>query len=112
MPLSDRSRRIVGAEDLARMKSSSYLINTSRGPLDNETTFIAILESNAISGAGLYVHDLGPLPLDNAYRWLANLVLAPHLGYVAEENYQHSCSQIIENIKVWISGIPSREMCG
>jgi phosphoglycerate dehydrogenase-like enzyme len=110
MPLSDRSRGIVGAEDIAIMRSDSYLINTSRGPLVEERALVAALENNAIAGAGLDVYDVEPLPLDHPYRRLENTVLTPHLGYVVEDSYRQSHNQMIENIEAWIAGSPSREM--
>jgi phosphoglycerate dehydrogenase-like enzyme len=110
MPLSDRSRGIVGAEDLAHMKSTSFLINTSRGPLVDEAALIKALEENAIAGAGLDVYDVEPLPLDHALRRLENTVLTPHLGYVVEDNYRLNFGQMIENIEAWIKGTQTREM--
>ena len=110
MPLSDRSRGIVGPDDLALMKPSAYLVNTSRGPLVDEAALIQALESKAIAGAGIDVYDVEPLPLNHAYRRLENTVLTPHLGYVVEENYRQTYEQMIENIEAWISGTPSREM--
>ncbi|MBT4587784.1 MAG: D-2-hydroxyacid dehydrogenase family protein [Rhodospirillaceae bacterium] len=110
MPLSDRSRGIVGADDIALMKPTSYLINTSRGPLVDEAALIFALKSSKIAGAGLDVFDVEPLPLDHAFRGLENTVLTPHLGYVVEDNYRASFAQMIENIEAWIKGSPSREM--
>jgi phosphoglycerate dehydrogenase-like enzyme len=110
MPLSDRSRGIVSAADIATMRSDAYLINTSRGPLVDERALVAALESNAIAGAGLDVYDVEPLPLDHPYRRLENTVLTPHLGYVVEDSYRQSHNQMIENIEAWIAGSPSREM--
>jgi phosphoglycerate dehydrogenase-like enzyme len=110
MPLSDQSRGIVGAEEIADMRSDAYLINTSRGPLVDELALVAALESNAIAGAGLDVYDVEPLPLDHPYRRLENTVLTPHLGYVVEDSYRQSHNQMIENIEAWIAGSPSREM--
>ncbi len=110
MPLSDRSRGIAGADDIALMKSTAFLVNTSRGPLVEEAALIAALESGAIAGAGLDVYDIEPLPLDHVYRRLGNTVLTPHLGYVIEENYRQTFDEMIENIKAWISGTPMRVM--
>tara|TARA_B100000315_G_scaffold65404_1_gene59364 strand:- start:203 stop:1159 length:957 start_codon:yes stop_codon:yes gene_type:complete len=110
MPLSDRSRGIVGAVDLANMKSTAYLVNTSRGPLVDEAALISALETNAIAGAGLDVFDIEPLPLDHAFRRLPNTILTPHLGYVVEDNYRLSFAQMIENIDAWINGSPIRVM--
>lgn len=110
MPLSERSKGIVGADDLAAMKSSAYFINTSRGPLVDEAALITALENNAIAGAGLDVFNVEPLPLDHAYRRLENTVLTPHLGYVVEDNYRLGFAQMIESIEAWIKGAPLPEM--
>ncbi len=110
MPLSDRSRGIVSASDIQRMKSTAYLINTSRGPLIDEAALIAALEAKMIAGAGLDVFDVEPLPQDHAFRRLTNTVLTPHLGYVVEDNYRVSFAQMIENIEAWINGSPIRIM--
>lgn len=108
MPLSDRSRGIVAAKDIAKMKSTSYLINTSRGPLVDEPALISALQNDTIAGAGLDVFDVEPLAIDHVYRQLENTVLTPHLGYVVEENYRQSYRQMIENIEAWINGNPRR----
>ena len=92
------------------MKSTSFLINTSRGPLVDEAALIKALEENAIAGAGLDVYDVEPLPLDHALRRLENTVLTPHLGYVVEDNYRLNFGQMIENIEAWIKGTQTREM--
>jgi D-3-phosphoglycerate dehydrogenase len=108
MPLSERSRGIVAQKDIAKMKPTSYLINTSRGPLVDEAALISALQNHAIAGAGLDVFDIEPLPTDHIYRQLENTVLTPHLGYVVEENYRQGYAQMIENIEAWISGEPRR----
>ena len=79
--LSDRSRGLVGAKELGLMKTS-YLVNTSRGPIVDEKALIAILQSKSIAAAGLDVFDVEPLPLDHPFRKMDNVVITPHLGYV------------------------------
>ena len=80
--LSDRSRGLVGAKELGLMKKTSYLINTSRGPIVDEKALIAALQNKTIAGAGLDVFDVEPLPLDHPFRKMDNVVITPHLGYV------------------------------
>ncbi len=87
MVLSDRSRGLITAADLGRMKKTAYLINTSRGPIVEEKALIAALQNKAIAGAGLDVFDKEPLPLDHPYRKMDNVVITPHLGYVSAQNY-------------------------
>src|SRR5262249_37445018 len=87
--LSQRSRGLVGAKELALMKPTAYLVNTSRGPIVDEAALLAALREKRIAGAGLDVFDIEPLPLDHPLRKMDNAVLTPHLGYVAEQNYRH-----------------------
>jgi phosphoglycerate dehydrogenase-like enzyme len=106
--LSDRSRGLVGAKELGLMKKSSYLINTSRGPIVDEKALIAALQSKSIAGAGLDVFDIEPLPLDHSYRKMENVVITPHLGYVSEQNYRKYFPDIVEDIRAWLDGKPVR----
>ena len=84
MVLSDRSRGLITAADIGRMKKSAYLINTSRGPIVEQKALIAALQRQEIAGAGLDVFDNEPLPLDHPYRKMDNVVITPHLGYVSD----------------------------
>jgi len=108
MVLSERSRGLIGAAELARMKSSAYLVNTSRGPIIDEAALIAALEGGAIAGAALDVYDVEPLPAGHPLRTLPNTVLTPHLGYVTEENYRLSFADAVENVIAWAKGAPVR----
>src|SRR5471032_2006110 len=108
--LSDRTRGIVGARELGLMKKTDYLVNTSRGPLVDEKALIAALQSKAIAGAGLDVFDVEPLPRDHVFRKLDNVVLTPHLGYVAEQNYRKQYPDVVEDIRAWLDGKPVREI--
>ena len=82
--LSERSKNLIKYEDLCKMKNTSYLINTSRGPLINENDLVRALEENKIAGVGLDVYDKEPLPENHKLRFLPNAFLTPHLGYVTE----------------------------
>src|SRR5207302_6637532 len=106
--LSERTRGLVAAPDLARMKPSSFLVNTSRGPICDEAALIAALESRRIAGAAIDVYDVEPLPPDHRLRRLPNTVLTPHLGYVTEENYRLAYGQALENIRAYLDGAPIR----
>jgi phosphoglycerate dehydrogenase-like enzyme len=108
MVLSDRSRGLITAADLGRMKRTAYLINTSRGPIVEEKALIAALQSKAIAGAGLDVFDTEPLPLDHPYRKMDNVVITPHLGYVSQQNYAKYFPDIVEDIRAWLDGKPVR----
>jgi phosphoglycerate dehydrogenase-like enzyme len=106
--LSDRSRGLVGAKELGLMKKTSYLVNTSRGPIVDEKALIATLQSKSIAGAGLDVFDVEPLPLDHPFRKMDNVVITPHLGYVSEQNYRKYFPDIVEDIRAWLDGKPVR----
>ncbi len=108
MVLSDRSRGLITAADIGRMKKSAYLINTSRGPIVEEKALIAALQSKAIAGAGLDVFGQEPLPLDHPYRKLDNVVTTPHIGYVSTQNYAKYFPDIVEDIRAWLDGKPVR----
>jgi D-3-phosphoglycerate dehydrogenase len=104
--LGDRSRGLLGAKDLALMKPTAYLINTSRGPIVDEKALIAALTTGRLAGAGLDVFDVEPLPVDHPFRKLDNVVLTPHLGYVSVENYKVYYPDIVANIRAFVDGKP------
>jgi phosphoglycerate dehydrogenase-like enzyme len=106
--LSERTRGLLGARELALMRPSAYLVNTSRGPIVDERALIAALEAGAIAGAGLDVYDEEPLPPDHPFRRLPNTVITPHLGYVTEETYRIFYSQALEDIRAFLAGAPVR----
>src|SRR5204862_2512671 len=82
--LSQRSRGLVGAADLARMKPTAYLVNTARGPIVDEDALLEALTQKKIAGAGVDVFSVEPLTVDHPFRKLDNMVLTPHLAYVTE----------------------------
>lgn len=106
--LSDRTRGLIGAADIARMKPSAFLVNTSRGPIVDETALINALREEQIAGAGIDVFDLEPLPPDHPFRTLARAQITPHLGYVTEDNYRLSYGQAVEDIRAFVAGNPIR----
>ena len=110
--LSDRTRGLLQREDLALMKSTAYLVNTSRGPIVNEAALIEALRDDRIAGAGLDVFDAEPLPSDHPFRNLPNTVITPHLGYVTEENYRNWYGGTVENVRSWLDGETVNEMTG
>lgn len=105
--LSERSRGIVGAEELALMKAGAILINTSRGPVVDETALLATLRSGRIR-AGLDVYDQEPLPADHPLRSAPGTVLTPHIGYVTTEAYRAFYEDTVENIEAFLAGTPIR----
>jgi phosphoglycerate dehydrogenase-like enzyme len=108
--LSQRSRGLVGREDLARMKPTSYLVNTARGPIVDEMALLETLQQRKIAGAAVDVFSVEPLPVDHPFRKLDNLVLTPHLGYVTEESFRNHYTQMVEGIDAWFKGEPLRRL--
>ena len=104
--LSDRTRGLFGAAELAAMKPTAVLINTSRGPIVDETALVGALEHGTIAGAGLDVYDTEPLPLDHPLRQCRNTVITPHLGYVEEANYGAYFDGYLAAIRGYLDGSP------
>ena len=104
LQLSARSRGLVTAAELKLMKSTAFLINTSRGPIVDETALVAALDGGSIAGAALDVFDVEPLPHDHVLRRMPNTVVTPHQGYVTIENYRSSFAGAVANIRAWLDG--------
>ena len=100
--LSGRTRGLVGAAELALMKPTSRLINTSRGPIVVEADLIAALKDKIIAGAAIDVFDQEPLPLDHPFRALPNLLATPHIGYVSRGLYARFYQDTVTNICRWL----------
>ncbi len=106
--LGERSRGLVGAAELALMKPTAYLINTSRGPIVETDALIAALEAGTIAGAGVDVYDAEPLAPDAPIRRAPNCILTPHIGYVTDGIYKAFYGQMVECIEGWLAGEPVR----
>jgi phosphoglycerate dehydrogenase-like enzyme len=106
--LSDRSRGIVAAPELALMKPTAFLVNISRGPIVDEKALVDALQRKAIAGAALDTFDVEPLPIDHPLFKTPNTLICPHLGYVTEESYRAFYAGVIENIRAFTSGEPVR----
>jgi phosphoglycerate dehydrogenase-like enzyme len=106
--LSDRTRGLIGARELALMKPTAYLINTSRGPIVDETALLHALRDGRIAGAGIDVYDTEPLPPDHPLRTAPNTVLTPHVGYVTGASYARFFGDAVEDIAGWQRGEPVR----
>lgn len=108
--LSQRTRGIVGAAELALMKPTAYLINTSRGPLIDEAALVEALQKRQIGGAGLDVYDIEPLPDGHPFRTLDNVLATPHVGFVTRDTYTVFFRDTVENLLAWLDGKPIRVM--
>ena len=104
----ERYKNCITLKEFDKMKKTSYLINTSRGPIVNEDDLIIALSTNQIAGAALDVFAKEPLPENNKLRFLPNALLTPHIGYVTAENYQIFYSQMIESLEACVNGKPIR----
>lgn len=106
--LSERSRGMVGASELATMKPTSILVNTSRGPIVDEAALVDALRRHAIACAAVDVYDMEPLPADHPLRSLDNALLTPHIGYVSQQLYSVFYRDAVEDIAAFIAGSPLR----
>jgi phosphoglycerate dehydrogenase-like enzyme len=106
--LSDRTRGLVGARELALMKPTAVLVNTSRGPIVDEDALLEALREGAIAGAALDVYAKEPLPVDHPLREAPRTLLTPHLGYVTTGTYEVFFRDAVEDVEAWLRGEPVR----
>jgi phosphoglycerate dehydrogenase-like enzyme len=100
--LSDRTRGLIGADELSLMKPTARLVNTSRGPIVVESALIAALQAGRIAGAAIDVYDVEPLPASHPYRNAGNLLATPHIGYVSRGLYERFYRDTVSNILAWL----------
>tara|TARA_B100001989_G_scaffold18279_1_gene11199 strand:+ start:216 stop:1166 length:951 start_codon:yes stop_codon:yes gene_type:complete len=106
--MGERYKNLITKKEFQIMKKNSILINTSRGPIVNESDLIEALQNDTIAGAGLDVFDKEPLPQDHKLRFLNNALLFPHIGYVTFENYSKFYTQMMENLESCLKNKPLR----
>ena len=106
--LGERYKNLITKKEFELMKKTSFLINTSRGPIINENDLVEALKEEKIAGAGLDVYEKEPLPQDHKLRFLPNALLFPHIGYVTAENYSKFYLQMIENLESCLNNKPLR----
>jgi phosphoglycerate dehydrogenase-like enzyme len=106
--LSDRTRGLLGADDLALLRPEALLINTSRAAIVDQDALVDALRSGRIAGAGLDVFEQEPLPAGHPFRTLPNVLATPHLGYVSDTNYRVYFREAVEDIAAWQAGAPVR----
>jgi phosphoglycerate dehydrogenase-like enzyme len=100
--LSDRTRDLVGAPELALMRPTARLVNTSRGPIVVEAALIEALTAGKIAGAAIDVYDVEPLPVSHPYRKIQRLLATPHIGYVSRGLYERFYRDMAANIAAWL----------
>ena len=108
LKLSARTTGVLGRREFGLMKPSALLVNTSRGPIIDETAMVEALEQRTLAGAGLDVFDDEPLPLDHPFRRLERVVITPHLGYVTVEGYEVFYRDAADDIRAFLAGTPVR----
>jgi phosphoglycerate dehydrogenase-like enzyme len=108
LQLSDRTRGLVGAAELSLLGPDGYLVNTSRGPIVDESALLAALHGGTVAGAALDVFGTEPLPADHPFRSAPRTVLTPHLGYVTDRGYEAFFADTVEDIVAWLDGVPVR----
>jgi phosphoglycerate dehydrogenase-like enzyme len=106
--LSDRTRGLITKDDLALLKPSAYLVNTSRGPIVDERALVEALTRGQLAGAGLDVFDVEPLPPDHPLRSAPRTLLTPHIGYVTDGTYQVFYREAVEDVAAFLAGDPVR----
>jgi phosphoglycerate dehydrogenase-like enzyme len=106
--LSDRSRGLIGRDELSLMRPDAYLVNTSRGPIVEEAALLEAVQSGIIAGAALDVFEEEPLPPDHPFRTEPRILATPHIGYVTRESYQVFYEGVVESIEAWRDGEPIR----
>ena len=106
--LSDETRGLVGARELAAMKPTAYLVNTSRGPIVEEAALLAALHEGTIAGAALDVYDTEPLPPEHPLRGAPNTVLTPHIGYASTGTYEVFYRDAVDDVAAFAAGTPVR----
>ena len=110
LQLSDRTRGLIGAPELALMKPTAILVNTSRGPIVDEQALVATLQEGRLGGAGIDVFDREPPAPDAAIRRTPGAVTTPHLGYVTRHTYEVFYREAVEDVAAWMAGAPVRQL--
>ncbi|MEU9555425.1 D-2-hydroxyacid dehydrogenase family protein [Streptomyces fumanus] len=110
LKLGDRTRGLVGARELALLKPTAYLINTSRAAIVDQDALLDALRAGRIAGAALDVFDTEPLPAGHPLRTAPRLLATPHLGYVTHANYTTYYGQAVEDIRAYLAGEPIRRL--
>jgi phosphoglycerate dehydrogenase-like enzyme len=110
LALGDRTRGLLGAPELALMKPTAYLVNTSRAAIVDTDALVAALRDGTIAGAGVDVFDTEPLPASHPLRTAPRLLATPHLGYVTRTNYRTYYGQAVEAIEAYLAGSPIRRL--
>jgi phosphoglycerate dehydrogenase-like enzyme len=110
MPLGNSTVGLIGKAEIEAMKERAYFINTSRPQLVDQAALIDALRQRRIGGAGLDVYEVEPLPQDDSFRTLTNVIATPHIGFVTEENFRIFYTESMENLVAYVHGRPIRQI--
>ena len=110
--LSDRTRNLIGELELALMRQTALLVNTSRGPIVSSDALVAAVRDGVIAGAAVDVYDEEPLPADHPLRSTPGILATPHLGYVARDVYEVFYGEAVEDVVSFLDGTPLRQISG
>ncbi|MEU2762792.1 MULTISPECIES: D-2-hydroxyacid dehydrogenase family protein [unclassified Streptomyces] len=110
LALGERTRGLIGAAELALMRPTAYLVNTSRAAIVDTAALLTALRDGEIAGAAIDVFDVEPLPADDPVRTAPRLLATPHLGYVSRANYETYYGQAVEDIRAFLDGRPVRRL--
>ncbi|MFI6564624.1 D-2-hydroxyacid dehydrogenase family protein [Streptomyces sp. NPDC050534] len=110
LALSDRTRGLLGPAELALLKPTAYLVNTSRAAIVDQDALLAALHEGRIAGAGVDVFDTEPLPAGHPMRTAPRLLATPHLGYVSRSNYETYYREAVDDIRAFLDGTPVRRL--
>ncbi|MFJ4470178.1 D-2-hydroxyacid dehydrogenase family protein [Streptomyces sp. NPDC089424] len=108
LALSDRTRALLGPAELALLRPTAHLVNTSRAAIVDQEALLAALREGRIAGAAVDVFDVEPLPAGHPMREAPRLLATPHLGYVSQANYRRYYGQAVEDIEAYLAGTPVR----
>jgi phosphoglycerate dehydrogenase-like enzyme len=108
--LSDTTRGIIGAAELAKMKPTALVINTARGPLIDEYALGEALREGHVAGAAVDVFDAEPIEATHPLLNAPHTILTPHIGYVTREVYSAWYAAVVEDIAAYLAGAPLRHL--
>jgi phosphoglycerate dehydrogenase-like enzyme len=110
LKLGDRSRGLVGVEELRAMRPDAWLVNTSRGPIVEEAALLTAVREGWIAGAALDVYDEEPLPAGHPFRDTPGILATGHIGYVTAGNYRSFYTDAVEDLAAFLAGDPVRRL--
>ncbi|MGN0637645.1 MAG: D-2-hydroxyacid dehydrogenase [Huintestinicola sp.] len=109
-PLTDETRGLVNMDRLRLCKPTAYIINTSRGPVVNETDLATALNGGIIAGAGLDVVETEPMKADNPLLGAKNCIITPHVAWAPVQTRERLIAAAVDNLRSFIDGAPKNKV--